>query len=191
MRRRTALQAGTSGLLASLAGCTTLQAPTELHTPERTTESTETYWTFHADDERLTTVGIDYASALDTGRVPLEFHTWHREDTHLDAFRLELRFGRRAGGVPPDVYLDTFDSNPDPTIEFFDDPDRGATILYVPDLGPVGRGSLNISFLVDPAGWLPADLGVRIEQTLSVDRTLDPGYHTIVDDRIPFDIAGE
>lgn len=189
MRRRAALQAGVSGAFASLAGCSVLRSPTALHSPKRTTEETETYWTFRVDDDRLTTVGIDYERARDNGRVPLEFHTWHREDTHLEGFRVELTFGRKAGGVPPDVYLDTFDSSPDPTMEFFDDQDRGATILDVQDLGPVGRGSLVVSFLVDPSGWLPTELGIHIEQTLSVERTLDPGYRTIVDDRIPFDIA--
>lgn len=189
MRRRMALQAGVSGAVAMLTGCSTLRSPTELHAPERTTEETETYWSFHVDDDRLTTVGIDYAKAQADGRVPLTFYTWHREDTHLEAFRVELVFGRMAGRVPPDVYLDTFDGGPDPALKFFDETNRGATILDVPDVGPVGRGSLAISFLVDPTGWLPTELGVRIEQTLSVEQTLDPGYRTIVRDRIPFDIA--
>lgn len=191
MRRRKALQACTSGALAAIAGCSALHTPTELHDPERTTEATETYWTFHTDDDRLTTVGIDYDRVLDSGRVPLEFHTWHREDTHLEAFSVELVFGRRAGRVPPTVYLETFGSNPDPPLKFSDDPSEGSTTLMVEDLGPVGRGSISVSFLVEPVGWLPSELGVRIEQTLSANDSFDTGFRTIVRDRIPFETSYE
>lgn len=189
MRRRSALHAvGTSGLLA-LAGCAGLGSPTELHSPERTDDEQETYWTFHRDGDRLTTVGVEYADRYPSGLVPLRFHTWHHESTHLEGFRLEFRFGRHAGTVPPDVLLDTFDSHPDPTLEFTDHPDRGATSLTVADLGPVGRGSLRVDFLVRPHDWLPGELGVRIEQTLSTNTLLDATYRTVVDDRIPFDVG--
>lgn len=195
MRRRQFLHVAGAAATAPLAGCASLPGrTTELHSPTRTDEEDGAYWTFREDDDptapegddRLLNAGIRYGDPFESGLVPLRFHTWHRGDTHLESLRIALRFGRPAGGVPPDVYLDTFDSDPDPTIEFRDDVDRGATILDVLDLGPVGRGSLGLSFLVRPHGWLPDELGVGIRGVLTVEGALSRRYVTVVEDRIPF-----
>ncbi len=188
MRRRHLLHAAGTAGVAALAGCSVPGRTTELHSPERTDDERSVYWTFRADGERLSNVGIEYAEPYESGLVPVEFNTWHREGTHLDGFRIEFEFGRRAGKVPPDVYLSTFDSSPDPTIDFTNDADTGTTTLDVPDLGWVGVGSIHLDFLVRPRGWLPAELGVRIRERLSEDGALGGKYVTVVDDRMALDV---
>lgn len=189
MRRRHLLRAASAAAATALAGCSVPGLTTELHSPERTDEPDGAYWTFREGGERLSNVGVEYGDPFESGLVPVEFHTWHRRDTHLDGFRIELRFGRRAGSVPPDVYLDTFDSSPDPRIDFHDDPDRGATVLDVPDLGPVGVGSIGLRLLVRPHGWLPDEVGVRVRERLSEDGVLGRRYLAVVDDRLALDVA--
>lgn len=184
MHRRRFLHVTSAAICSTMAGCSSL-GQTTLHSPERTDEPDGAYWTFHDGGEQLLNAGLEYGTPFENGFVPLQFHTWHREGTHLESLRIELRFGRPAGGVPPDVYLDTFDSSPDPTINFSDD-DSGATVLDIPDLGPVGRGSITLNFIVRPHGWLPDKLGVRIREKLSSGDTLSGGYVTVVDDNIPF-----
>ncbi|WP_458185880.1 hypothetical protein [Haladaptatus sp. NG-WS-4] len=84
------------------------------------------------------------------------------------------------------MYLDTFDSSPDPKIDFHDDTDEGTTVLDVPDLGPVGVGSIGVNFLVRPHGWLLDEIGVRIREVVTGTGVLDGRYVAEVDDRVPF-----
>ena len=186
MRRRHLLRTAGAAVCASLAGCSVRGRTKHLHQYERTDREGETYWTFREDGEKLLNAGIEYAEQVNDGLVPVEFHTWHRDGTHLERFRIEIRFGRRAGKVPPDVYLDTFDSHPDPEIKFRDEPDRGATVLEVPDLGWVGVGSIDLSFLVRPHGWLPEEIGVGIREVVSEEGSFGMRYAAEVDDRIAF-----
>ena len=185
MRRRQFLQAASVASVA-FAGCSVPGRTTELQSPERTDEGDEVYWTFHEGGDSLLNAGFEFGYPLDSGLVPLEFHTWHRKGTHLERFRVELRFGRQAGEVSPDVYLDTFDGNPDPRIDFHDDPDTGTTVLDVPDLGPVGVGSVGLNLLVRPHGWLPEEIGVGIREVVTGVGLLGRRYVAEVDDRIPF-----
>lgn len=189
MRRRQLLHTVGAIGLSGLAGCSIPGRTRELRSPRRTDESDGAYWTFTTGDERLLIAGIEFGVPPASDLIPLQFNTWHREGTHLERLRIELRFGRPVSGVPPDVYLDTFDTSPDPRFDFHDDPDSGTTTLDVPDLGPVGVGSLSLNFLVQPHGWLPEEIGVAIREVVSEDGPLTARSVAEVDDRIEFDVG--
>lgn len=88
--------------------------------------------------------------------------------------------------VPPDVYLDTFDGSPDPEIRFRDDPDAGATILEIPDVGPVGVGSLSLQFLVERPDSTPEEMHVVIREVLSENGRFGDRYVAKADGRVSF-----
>lgn len=184
MRRRRSLHVASAVGCSALAGCSIPGQTTDLRNPERTDAERGADWTFHDGGERLLSIALEYASPLESGLVPLTFHTWHRDDTHLGRFRVKLQFRQRAGEVPPDVYLDAFDSSPDPKLDFHDD--DGTTVLDVPDLGSVGRGSIGVNFLVRPHGWLPNEIGVGIREVLTESGPLGGKYAAEVNDRMSF-----
>jgi hypothetical protein len=184
MRRRHLLHTSATAAAGALAGCLVLDRDVELRNPERTDEQGQTYWQFSHDGEKVSNVGFEYDDRAE-GRRPLRFHTWHREGTHLDSFRIAFRFPVPAGDVGPEVYLQTFDSSPDPEIRFHD-PESGKTVLDVPDLGAVGRGSLGVTFLLEPSDSAPEEVGVEIHETLSEEGNFGTRYVAEADGRIPF-----
>ena len=190
MRRRRFLHASGVAACASLAGCSALGKTKHLHNPKREDDETETFWVFREDGAELLNVGVDYGDVTESRYRPLEYHTWHRQGTTVESLRVEFRFGRPAGEVPPEVYLDTYDGSPDPKIHFRDDSDAGATILEIPDVGPVGRGSLRFDFLVDPPDWTPEDVRVEIREVLSEDGQFGDRYVAEVDGTVPFPDGG-
>lgn len=168
MKRRDVL-AGTAAALPALAGCLTAVTGPERTTPtDRNVSDGSTDLVF-GDLAALSVIhhaGYDPGANLAAVRVSV----WHREGSHLDA--VTLRLGVPADGVRHvDAYLETPGHESFPAVRYYQT--EGDAVFEVTDLGPHGRGTVALDFLLRPFGTempVPGGLPVAVDAALELTR---------------------
>lgn len=194
MERRTFLAgAGAVGLTAA-AGCVVdgrpLVGTVDLGEPERVSNDNDTYVTYSRDGADLLTVAIGESGWQPEGRVDFTLSAWHRDETHLDSIRYEIRLRTEPGEVAPSLYLERMGGSPWPEITFERGQDPGTTVLEVAPLEEQGDGTVLFDLVAEPlpeGDSLPVEVSFeavlsggglgtyrasdRLERTLSGDNT--------------------
>ncbi|MFC6733145.1 hypothetical protein [Haladaptatus sp. GCM10025893] len=98
----------------------------------------------------------------ENGRFGLALNLWHREDTHLDSLRYELRAPSNPNGPQVAVWLERPGASPWPEMTFGKGRDLHTTIIDVPEVGSVGVGSLGIELRLE-ATEMPDTLPARLD----------------------------
>lgn len=176
VRRRGVLTTTTLALLPT-AGC--LTSP-ELLTAERVGDGPgDTAIRFSDGDKEVASLAVRHPDAYGDRRGPIRFapSVWHREDTHLDRLRYEIRAPSTGTDPHVDVTLETPPGGPWPAVEFGLADDGRTTVFEADELGLVGEGSVTLEFALDPSGR-PAELPVRLDVAygLSTERRTHGGY---------------
>ena len=169
MRRRQFLCTSGVAVGIGLAGCSAFS--TETLTPS-TEDGERTVWLHYDDDEHIATVSLHAEWRDDSHELhyPLQIHLW--KENGLDA--KSLRYEYRATDIghadaPPTLYLERF-SGPREPVEFSRNDDGDVTVLAIPDLGSLGRGSVTTNLLVENRNDEPFELSVDIEVILDGGR---------------------
>ncbi|WP_338729302.1 hypothetical protein [Haladaptatus sp. DJG-WS-42] len=124
--------------------------------------------TFFDNGERTATVSAtERHFDPENGRFGLWLNIWHREGTHLDSFRYEILAPSTPNGPRVVVSLDRPEASPWPEMTFGRGAQAERTIIDVPEVGPVGRGSLGIELRLQ-ADRMPEALPVRIRTQFSL-----------------------
>lgn len=170
MQRRQFLR--TSGVVAGvgLAGCSAFS--TEQLTPTTEEEENTVHLQYHDGDERVATVSLigRWHEDARERRFPVRTHIWKQSGLDAESLRYEFRalqLGRP--GHPPTYYLERFNSPLEP-VQFARNADGDATVLEIPDLGFMGRGSISIDLLVENRNEEPFDLRMGVEVLLDGGR---------------------
>ncbi|MFB6136475.1 MAG: hypothetical protein ABEJ04_06915 [Halobacteriaceae archaeon] len=178
MDRRRFLAASGAAATGALAGCAGPFGTVTLD-GETVVEDDETYLEFRHEGERVADFGALYREEYAPDDLPLGFRTtvWHREGTHLDAIDQRLRSPPHSPtGVPAQVYLATPEARPFPEMHYHLGDDRH-TVVEVPEVGGVGRGTLTFEYLLDPRSDPPDPLTVGVEASFHLSGgTLSPDY---------------
>lgn len=179
MNRRRFVQGLAVTGAAALAGCSAPIGTEQLSAPEVSKEESETHLTYREGSERVATTSIQYGPIGAGNPIPVRLSIWHREGTTVTDLTVTVR-NRDPTGIRPDVYVGGF-SGSFPPITHDVDPDTDGRVLEIPDLRPVGEGTVTLDCFVRGFGEWPLDLAVDVEYGLdagvakryAVDGTVD------------------
>lgn len=158
-RRRFLAGIGTVGT-AALAGCAGPVGTKQLQNPDVDDEASETHLTYRDDDGRIATSSVLYGPVR-TGRlVRLMISIWHRDGTTVSDLAVTVRTRDPTPGRPS-VYVGGF-SGEFPPIDYQIDEDSDGRLLSVPDLSPVGEGTITLELYVQAFNDWPLELTVDV-----------------------------
>jgi hypothetical protein len=178
MRRRQFLAASAFPLLSTVAGC--LRNPEPL-TAERVGDEPGDTAVRFVDDagENVASLSVGHPDAYGPARGPIRFapSVWHREDTHLDRLRYEVRAPPTGAEPYVDVTLKTPPGGPWPEVRYGLADDGRTTVFEADELGLIGAGTVTLEFALEP-NRRPPELPVRlgVEYDFSTERATRPGY---------------
>jgi hypothetical protein len=166
-RRRFLAGLGAAGTVA-IAGCAGPVGTEQLQNPDVDDEASETHLTYRDDDGRIATSSVLYGPVR-TGRlVRLLISIWHRDGTTVSDLAVTVRT-RDPTAVRPSVYVGGF-SGEFPPIDYRIDDDSDGRLISVPDLSPVGDGTVTLELFVRAFDEWPLEL------TVDVAYGLDAGF---------------
>ena len=168
MNRRRFLAGLGAATSVSLAGCSGRVGTKELSDPEVTTEEGETHLTYRDADGRIATTSVQYGPIRGGNLVRIRLSVWHRRETTLTELQATFR-NRDPTAVRPGVYVGGMSGEFPPIGRRIDDETDGR-VIAIPDLEPVGEGTVTLECYVQGySGW-PLDL------TVDVAYGLDAGF---------------
>lgn len=167
MNRRQFLAGLGAASSAALAGCSGSLGTTELSDPEVTTEAGETHLTYRDEDGRIAVTSVQYGPVRAGNLVRMRLSVWHRRGTTLTDLEATFR-NRDPTAVRPAVYVGGMSGDFPPIARRIDDETDGR-VLAVPDLTPVGEGTVTFELYVQEYSGFPLEL------TIDMDYGLDAG----------------
>lgn len=170
MERRQFLQASGVAASAGLAGCSAFS--TEHLTPTTEEEEHTVHLQYGDGDEQIATLSLIDRWRDDSHEryYPIRVHLWKERDLDTESLRYEFRPNQPSQTAhPPTFYLERF-SGPREPVQFSRNGDGDATVLEVPDLGFMGRGSVTVDLLVESRDEESFELRMDAEVTLDGGR---------------------
>lgn len=158
-RRRFLAGLGAAGT-AAFAGCAGTVGPKQLRDPAVDDEATETHLTYRDDDGRIATSSVQYGPVRTGGLVRILISIWHRDGTTVSDLAVTVRTRDPTAGRPS-VYVGGF-SGEFPPIDYQIDEDTDGRLLSVPDLSPVGEGTVTLELFVQAFTDWPLELTIDV-----------------------------
>lgn len=187
MKRRRYL--ATSVAIAGLtAGCASVRGETPL-AAEEAVDRTSAALRFAEDGKDVLKVQLQKLFTDDERReyYPFRISTWQREGVRLSSLRLAFRSPPHSSGFSPAGIHLSEDGHAGAATLTRDGDDPSTTILDVPDVGDIGRGSVVVRLLLsDDRTRDPQELWVRVEAALSTDGIVGPRYSASGDLTVEF-----
>ncbi|MEF8894051.1 twin-arginine translocation signal domain-containing protein [Halodesulfurarchaeum sp.] len=187
-RRRFLAGVGAAGTVA-FAGCAGPVGTTELSDPEVDVESAETHLTYRDNEGRIATTTVQYGPVRPDGLVRMRISIWHRKETAISDLFVTFR-NRAPTGLRPSVYVGGF-SGEFPPIDYQIDDESDGRLISVPDLSPVGEGTVTLELYVQAFDDWPLELTVDVAYGLDAGVLQSYAVEGTTDLSIPNPESGE
>jgi len=180
MKRRDVLAAVGSAGAVAMAGCAGLGSETISNPVEDQASDGETTLSFQADDGNqvasLTARPAEQRFSSHGGQqIPVDIAITHPEGTTIRDLTLSLRAPPSGTGVT-EVAIETPFGTPHPSLDLYEAPDDGASVLTIDDLGKNGDGTVLFKFLLLGVGDAISEVEVDAEIGMSEKGMLGNEY---------------
>ena len=184
-RRYLAFSAVASGVLA---GCTSVRGETPLAS-ESEVEDTSAVIRFRDDGEEILRVQLQKQHRGEERRdyYPFWIATWQPEGVEVSSIRYEFRSPSYTSGFSPAGISLREDGHAKYATLSQDGDDPSTTVLDLPDVTEIGRGSVKVDLLLtDDPQQDPQELWIGAEAELSADGLLGSSYSATGDVTVEF-----